>query len=83
MLDFPFNIFASAEASDVKFGKQLGFANAHHKIPPRRNVGVAWTRELPKIWRFSFNIYAVAKASDFEFGVRLGFAKSHHKKKWV
>jgi len=29
-----------AEASDFKFGMQLGFAKAHHKITPRE-VGVA------------------------------------------
>jgi len=36
---FPFNIFATAEASDFEFGKQLGFAKAHHKITPR---GKSW-----------------------------------------
>jgi len=29
---FPFNISATAEASDFKFGIQLGFAKAHHNI---------------------------------------------------
>jgi len=38
---FPFNISATAEASDFKFGTQLGFATAHHKITPRGKVGVA------------------------------------------
>ena len=27
---FPFNISAKGEASDFKFGKQLGFAKAYH-----------------------------------------------------
>jgi len=27
---FPFNVSAMAEASDFKFGTQLGFAKAHH-----------------------------------------------------
>jgi len=40
-LQFPFNISARAEASDFKFGMQLGFAKGHHKITPRENVGVA------------------------------------------
>jgi len=35
----PFNISATAEASDFKFGMQLGFAKAHHKITPRRKEG--------------------------------------------
>jgi len=38
---FPFNISATAEASDFKFGTQLGFAKSHHKITPREKVGVA------------------------------------------
>jgi len=29
---FPFNIFATAEAGDFKFGTQFGFYEAHHKI---------------------------------------------------
>jgi len=38
---FPFNISATAEASDFKFGTQLGFAKAYHKITPREKSGVA------------------------------------------
>jgi len=38
---FPFNIYTVGEASDYKFGTQLGFIKAHHKTTPRRNVGVA------------------------------------------
>jgi len=30
-----------AEASDFKFGTQLGFAKAHHKTTPIGKVGVA------------------------------------------
>jgi len=37
---FPYNISATAGASDFKFGKELGFANAHHKTTPRGKVGV-------------------------------------------
>jgi len=40
-LELPFNIFAKVEASDFKFGMQLGFSEAHHKITPREKVGVA------------------------------------------
>jgi len=40
-LEFPFNIFATAEASDFKFGMQLGVSKAHHKITPGGKVGVA------------------------------------------
>jgi len=41
-LEFPFNIFTMAEASDFKVGTQLGFAKAHHKTTPRVKVGVAY-----------------------------------------
>jgi len=36
ILGFPFNISATAEASNFKFGMQLGFAKAHHKIISRK-----------------------------------------------
>ena len=38
---FPYNISATAGASNFKFGVQLGFAKAHHKIIPMGKVGVA------------------------------------------
>jgi len=40
-LGSPFNIYIMAETSDLKFGTQLGFAKAHHKITPRGKVDVA------------------------------------------
>jgi len=40
-LGFPFNISATTEASDFKFGVLLGFAKAHHKITLEKKVGVA------------------------------------------
>ena len=39
MLGFPFNISATAEASNFKFGMQRGFAMAHQKITPRGKSG--------------------------------------------
>jgi len=39
-LGFPFNISATAEASDFKSGMQLGFVTAHHKISEEK-AGVA------------------------------------------
>jgi len=52
-LGFPFNISATTEDSNFKIGRLVGFAEAHHKIPPRRNRGRGlglW--ELPKIRDF-------------------------------
>jgi len=37
---FPY-ISVLDEASDFKFGMQLGFAKAHHQIPLEEKVGVA------------------------------------------
>ena len=45
--DLPFNISATAENSDFKFGTQLGFAKAHQKSHPEEKVGVPWDREIP------------------------------------
>jgi len=39
-----------AEASDFKFGTQLGFAKAHHKTTPRGKVGVALDYGSSYIW---------------------------------
>jgi len=35
----PFNISATAETNDFKFGTQLEFAKAHHQITPRGKSG--------------------------------------------
>jgi len=49
---FPY-ISVTDEASDFKFGMQLGSSKAHHKITPRRESGRGPGQEnLPKIWRF-------------------------------
>jgi len=79
-LEFPFNISATAKDSDYKFGKQLGFAKAHHKLTPtgKRGRGPGLGK-LPKILGFPFDIFATSEASDFKFGTQLWFAKAHHK----
>ena len=47
-IEVPFNAYTLAEASDFKFGTQLGFATAHHKITPSgRGLGLG---EHPNIW---------------------------------
>ena len=40
IMGFPFNISATAEASEFKFGRLFGFAEAHHKIPPEEKKSV-------------------------------------------
>jgi len=77
---FAFNICTMAEASDFKFGTQLGFVNAHHKITHRRKTGRgSGLGELTKLLGFSFSICATAEAGDFKFGMQLEFPKAHHK----
>jgi len=41
ILGFPFNISATAEASDFKFGRLIGFAKAIIKLHLEEKVGVA------------------------------------------
>ena len=76
---FPY-ISVIDKASDFKFGAQLPFAKAHHKITRRRKgergPGI---EELPKILGFSCNICTIAEARDFKFGTQFGFSKAHHK----
>jgi len=74
MWAFPFNISATSEASDFKFGTQLGFAKAQRKSGHGPGLG-----ELPQILWFPYNISAMPEASDFKIGKRLGFAKAYHK----
>ena len=60
---FHFNISETdtAEASDFKFGTQLGFAKARHKITCRGKSGhYLELGKLPKFLRFQFNIYTMA-----------------------
>jgi len=47
-LGFPFNISATAETSDFKFGIQLEFAKAHRKITPEEKWAWTSTRDLPE-----------------------------------
>jgi len=79
-LGFPYNISATAGASDFKFDMQLSFAKIHLKITRRRKTGHdLGLQELPNIWRFPFNIFTMAKARELKFGTQFGFAKAHHK----
>jgi len=61
-----------AEASDFKFGTQLGFAKTHHEIPHGRKSGRGpGLEDLPKILGFPCNICATTEASNFKFGMHL------------
>ena len=72
--DRPYNISATAGAIDFKFGAQLGFTKAHHKIARKKSEHGLGLWKRPKVWVFLVNIYTMAEASDFKFGTQLGFA---------
>jgi len=87
-LEFPCNISATAGVSDFKFGAQLGFTKAHHKITRKRKGGHGGgLGQLPKICWLPLNIYTVAETSDFKFIHSLGLPrpiiKSHPKEMWA
>ena len=64
---FPY-IFVIDEASDFKFGTQLGFAKAHQKIPHQRKSGRGpGLEEFPKILGFPFNICVTAVKGNGHF----------------
>jgi len=70
---FPFNIFATTEGRDFKFGRLVGCAKSHHKIPPRIKSGRGpKLGKLSKISDFPFNIYAMAESIHFKFGSQSG-----------
>jgi len=76
----PFNIYATAESSDLIFGTQLGFVKVHHKIIPIRKSSCGFVLgELPNILVFPYNISATAEASNFNIGKALEFVKAHYK----
>ena len=48
ILEFPFNIFVTAEDSDFKFGMQFGFSKVHQKLLLEEKLAWPWARGLPK-----------------------------------
>lgn len=74
------------EASDFKFGLQVGFANAHHKITPRgksgRGLGLM---ELSKIWGSPLIFLQQLKLATSNFAYSCGLPsaiiKSHPQEK--
>ena len=52
-MGFPYNISATAEASDFKFGAQLEFAKDHHQIKLEEKLVWLWARGAPEIFGVS------------------------------
>ena len=74
ILKFLFNIFATAEASDFKFGMQITFSKAHHKITPKGKSGRGHRLgELPKIWGFLLIFTQCLKLATSNLVHSLGF----------
>ena len=58
-----FNISVMAEASDFKFGTELGFAKLNYKITPKDKSGPGpWVGDSQK-FGVSFNIFAMAEVA--------------------
>ena len=75
-----------AGAISFKFGKQLKFVKAHHKITRRRKGGHGpGLGALPKISGFPFNIYTMVKLATsnlvHSFGLPRPIIKSHREEK--
>ena len=70
-----------AEASDFKFGTQLGLGLPRPiiKSHPGKKWEWPWARGAPENFGVPYNISATAGAMDFKFGTQLRFANTHHK----
>jgi len=70
-----FNISATVDASDFKFGAQVSrLPRTIIKLHAEEKGVWPWTRGAPQKFVFG-NIYTIAKGSDF---TQLGIAKAHH-----
>jgi len=76
---FPFDISALAEASDFKFGTQLGFAKAHHIITPRGKRGGGQNFVFPILFLQWLRL-ATSNLSCF-WGLPRPIIKSHKKER--
>jgi len=64
-----------AEASEFKFGIELGFDKSNYKITLKDKSGSGpRLRSYKNNLVFPFNICAMTETSDFKFGKQLGFA---------
>jgi len=68
-----------AEASDFRFGMQLGLPRHIIKSHPEEKWASRWARGATQNWGFPFNISATTESSDFKIGRLVGFAKARHK----
>ena len=62
-----FYISVIDKASDFKFGKQLGFAKFHHRIPPEEKWVWPWARGAPQNLGVPLNISATTEGDDFVY----------------
>ena len=76
----PFNISATAEVSDFKFGMQFGFSKAHHKITlrrkSRRGPGLG---KLLKIWGSPLIFLQRLKVATSRLAGRWALPRQNHK----
>jgi len=73
----PLRIFATVEASNFKFGTQIGFGTS---LPKNDDLDQNWRWSGPgehpkKLWD-PLRIFATVAASNFKFGTQIGFGTS-------
>jgi len=73
----PLRIFATVEASNFKFGTQIGFGTS---LPKNNVFDQNWRGsgpgEHPKKIRDPLHIFATIEASNLKFGTQIGFGTS-------
>jgi len=73
----PVRIFATVEASNFKFGTQLGFGTS---LPKNNYLDQNWRGsglgEHPKKMWDPLRFFATVEASNFKFGTQIGFVTS-------
>ena len=69
----PLRIFATVEASSIKYGTQIGFGTSLAKTTFKTKIGGGLRQgNIRKNWD-PLRIFATIEASNFKFGTQLGF----------
>jgi len=76
----PLYNYATVEASNFKFGAQLGFGTSLPKTLLRRKLAGVWPRGASKKIATPLLIFATVAASNFKFGIQLWFGTILSKK---
>jgi len=70
---YPLRIFATVEASNFKFGTQLGFGTSLPKTTFRVKIGGGLSQGSISKNLGPLRIFATVQASNLKFGTQIGF----------